>query len=310
MKPKVKIKLSDFWVPDEEIMNKHLFRTLLNHFALELSNEPDVLFFSNSGLEHLQYDCLKIFYTGENVKPDYRYSDFSFSFEPTSEKNFQYPVFAIQTFFPQFRDQQCTSEMYKLRSYPKKKFCNFVYKNHMARERIQFCQKLMAYKAVDCPGVVLNNMPAIDVGISRDWQMTKLNFIKHHKFTIAFENESSLHYTTEKIYHALLAGSIPIYWGDPVVVEYFNPECFVNCHDYNNFEEVVAMVVEIDNNNELYRRYITASPVLPDSRIHAITEEAIAERFAFILYSKERTKPVSQRWPFKIYRYIKLRNQT
>ena len=41
----------------------------------------------------VKHKCLKIFVTGENVKPDFRDCDYAFSFEPTDERNFQWPVY-------------------------------------------------------------------------------------------------------------------------------------------------------------------------------------------------------------------------
>lgn len=37
--------------------------------------------------------------------------------------------------------------------------------------------------------------------------------MRRYKFTIAFENQSYPGYVTEKIADALMAGTVPIYWG-------------------------------------------------------------------------------------------------
>ena len=66
---------------------------------------------------------------------------------------------------------------------------------------------------VDCPGEVLNNQPPFDSNAHRYCAGRaadqKTQFLKQYKFTIAFENESAPNYTTEKIFHAFVAGSIP-----------------------------------------------------------------------------------------------------
>ena len=59
--------------------------------------------------------------------------------------------------------------------------------------------------------------------------------------------------TSPKVFLPLSVGSIPIYWGCPTITELFNPQCFVNCHDFENWEAVVDHVMEIENNPELYR---------------------------------------------------------
>ena len=294
MKQRIKIKATDFWSKD--IMNFYLFKLLAKDYDLVMSDEPDLLLFSVFGYEHLKYTCLKIFYTGENVKPNFKLCDYSFSFEDTDERNFQLPHLAVYPFFQEFRKGQYSPKIQSLRNHPKVEFCNFFYSNPRPKERIIFCQKLMNYKRVDCPGKVLKNMESIDSSGG------KMQFLKKYKFTIAFENHSAVNYTTEKIYHPLLVGSIPIYWGNPKVAEFFNPESFVNCHDYDSFEEVIERVIEIDNDDSLYEKYISAPPILKDSKINLITEEEILDRLNKIVRSVSNLKPVSKSFSYKYYR--------
>jgi hypothetical protein len=247
------------------------------HYTLELSDDPDVLFFSVFGNEHKKYHCLKVLYTGENRKPPAEEYDFSFSFAATNAVNFYFPLFVGYPYFWEFKKQQYSLEIQLLRHYTKLNFCNFIYSNANAHQRIEFCKKLMEYKKVDCPGSVLNNMPRISMD-----GMDKLNFMKKYKFSIAFENESSLDYTTEKIYHSFLVGSIPIYWGNPEISQWFNPASFINCHDYSNFDQVIERIIEIDNDEALYQSYRNAPPLLTDSKVDLINADEILERLDFI----------------------------
>lgn len=260
MKKILKIAISDFWTDDTQ--DDYLFRLFSQRYNIEISDKPDILFFSCFGNNHFKYDCLKVFYTGENVVPDFRICDYAFSYEDTDDRNFQMPNFVRHHFFHEFRMQSYSSKTLALRKYPKSKFANFLYSNDKAKERITFCKKLMVYKKVDCAGKVLNNFPSIGA----DW-MAKFDFIKRYKFTIAFENTSDINYTTEKLYHPLLVGSIPIYWGNPKVGEIFDPSSFINCHDYDNFDQVIERIIEVDNNDALYRKYLTASPLFEKSKI-------------------------------------------
>jgi len=62
-----------------------------------------------------------------------------------------------------------------------------------------------------------------------------------HKFSIAYENSPYPYYTTEKLMDAFLAGSLPLYWGDPKVGEDWNEKAFVNVVKYGagNFMEAI-----------------------------------------------------------------------
>jgi hypothetical protein len=85
---------------------------------------------------------------------------------------------------------------------------------------------------------------------------SKIAFLSRYKFTIAFENSSYPGYTTEKIYHPMVAGSLPVYWGNPQIHREFNPKSFVNHHDFANEDEVIERIVEIDRNDGLYKKYL------------------------------------------------------
>ena len=46
--------------------------------------------------------------------------------------------------------------------------------------------------------------------------------------------------------------SIPIYWGNNEVSKEFNTASFINYHDFNNNEDFLKHIIEIDNNDDLY----------------------------------------------------------
>ena len=56
------------------------------------------------------------------------------------------------------------------------------------------------------------------------------------------ENTISEGYVTEKILNAFLAGSIPIYYGDKLAKEIFNPDSFVNITDFESIEHCAEYV--------------------------------------------------------------------
>ena len=94
----------------------------------------------------------------------------------------------------------------------------------------------------------------------------KLIFLSRRRFAIAFENSSSPGYTTEKLPEALLAGTVPIYWGDPVVDLDFNPEAFLNLANFGSLRELAGAVVALDDDSSALRR-IRAQPAFPNDRL-------------------------------------------
>jgi hypothetical protein len=172
-----------------------------------------------------------------------------------------------------------------------------MYSNPVPQARIKFFKLLSKYKPVDSFGRVLNNMPTAqppEAIRSGGWQDTKLFLTRDHKFTIAFESASYPGYVTEKILHAMLNNSIPIYWGSPRIDQDFNPRSFINCHQYRNFSEVVQRVIEIDKDEALYRT-ILAEPWYTGNQIpEDIQEESVVRRLRYIIDHRNKIVPVAQ----------------
>ena len=79
MKKSIKIRYVDFWVSCD-FENHILTRALRENYDVEIVNDDsaDYVFFSVFGDEHwfLPEKCIKIFYTGENVCPDFNACDY------------------------------------------------------------------------------------------------------------------------------------------------------------------------------------------------------------------------------------------
>lgn len=258
----IKIWFSDFYSGFDPKDNP-FFNLLSNRFSLELdSANPQYLVYSCYGTEFLQYNCVKIFYTGENLRPDFNLCDFAIGFDylEFEDRYLRFPNFALfQEQFDQlilYKEKQLTDVKQK------KYFCNFIYSNSFADpSRDRFFHLLSEYKKVDSPGSHLKNM-SFPVGdrYSNSWMFSKIDFQSKCKFSIAFENSFAPGYTTEKILHSFIAETIPIYWGNPVVVKDFNPKSFINCHEFQSFEAVVEKVKEIDQNDEIYLSILNEPP--------------------------------------------------
>ena len=167
---------------------------------------------------------------------------------------------------------------------PDRKFCAFIYSNSSAEIRNQFFKKLSEYKRVDSPGCVFRNMPRFGTACLQSdlFHAEKIEFLKDYKFIIAFENVSSPGYTTEKIYHAMAAGCIPIYRGNPLVHRDFNPKSFLNFHRYGSMDKLIDRIVEIDNNDDMYTK-MARQPWYPDNKLTPyVDDDLYMKRFTQI----------------------------
>ena len=90
---------------------------------------------------------------------------------------------------------------------------------------------------------------------------------------MAIENSPSNGYTTEKIIEAFAGATIPIYYGSKDIAKEFNEKAFINCHNYNSFEEVLERVKEIDNNDELFLSMVKEPIITDDSQAKIYFDE-------------------------------------
>ncbi len=245
----MKVKFVDFWDGTNFIKDVTL-RILRAHFEeVEEGDDPDFVFYSVFGYEHLKYDCVRIFITGENLQPDFNICDYGIGFSYMIYED-RYQRVPLYLFYEEDMEKALQKHLLSEEQLQQKtKFCNFVYSNgKAAKERDRMFELLSSYKQVDSGGKYRNNVggPVED----------KYEFQKEYRFSIAFENSSTNGYTTEKLLQAFAAGTIPIYWGDPRVGEIFNEKAFINCHAYSSFDEIAERICEIDHDPELFRQYI------------------------------------------------------
>lgn len=128
-----------------------------------------------------------------------------------------------------------------------------------------------------------------------------MSFKKKYRFTIAFENDSVPNYSTEKLTDAFAAKTIPIYWGDPNIALHFNTDSFINCHDYDTFDDVVARVIEIDSNPELYES-ILSQPIFKNEVVPKEYTYEYLEEYLYYIFDQpiEKAKRISN-YTFKVY---------
>lgn len=253
---KIKVAFLDGNLNDVFGYTYFFLKKLEKYYVVEISDAPDYVFFRESTYTHFLYDsAIKIFYTGENISPDFNTCDYAISFDyiDFQDRHYRFPLYLAASFYSK-EELELAGENYltKKSSFTKDdlskktEFCSFVYSNYRGNEaRKTFFTLLSAYKKVNAGGSYLNTIGGEKI-------KNKLSYEEKHKFSIAFENSSRSGYTTEKLVSALVAKTIPIYWGDPDAGKEFNAKRFINCHDYRSFDDVVKKVKELNENDDLY----------------------------------------------------------
>lgn len=252
----IKVSFVDFEIcgnnfnPDDFILTKIIRK---KYDVRIVDKDPDFVFCSCFHYKVLNYNCPRIFFTGECVFPDFNIYDYAIGFN-----NFAYQDRYLR--FPLWLDYEMSVDLAKKKHLlsddeilGKKRFCNFVVSNENgADERKLLFEALNSYKKVDSAGKYLNNMG--------ERCGDKLEFQKNYKFSAAFENYKYDGYITEKIMDAFAAGTIPIYFGTDYITKEINPKSFINYNDFSSPQKLVDYVKKIDTNDEEYLK-IMKEPV-------------------------------------------------
>lgn len=248
----MKVAFLDFWKSDDlSILN--IFSDILTLNA-EISDpeSADIIFYSVFGYENLKYNKPKIFFTGENRRRwVYNYSNDNNTFYYLTTNSYEdYPEIPIEKikYCPHFILWKDFLNYKKCKS-QKKKFCCIVVSNQDnglgCKLRKKLFDILNKYKKVDSAGKCFNNIGFLAPRDPKEY----VEFMNEYKFMITFENSFGEGYVTEKIFNALCAGTVPIYWGDnKKAKELFGNFLFLE----NNFQDLINQIIELDNDDEKY----------------------------------------------------------
>ena len=285
----LKINFTDFW-PKYDKKDNYFYNLLSSNYDLVIDENPDMLFYSSFGYDYLSYKCIRIFYTGENLRPDFTACDFAFTFDfLANKKHFRLPLYSIyidhHNMLPQLERKKTGEEATKIWK-EKTKFCCMVVSNPNCAKRIEFFKHLSIHKSVDSGGSVLNN-----VGGRVD---DKIAFIKDYKFVISFENSNQDGYTTEKIMEPILQDCIPIYWGNKQVSRDFNSQRFIDYNQFKTEDNLIKKILELDQNDELAIEMIMHSTFSPYKITHQEEHKQVLAILTEIIENNKN--PIAIQW--------------
>lgn len=246
-KRKIRVKFVDqCW--DQHGVENYLYPYLVRHWDVELvEKEPEYLFCSVFGREHLKYDCVKILFCGENLAPDFNWYDYAMGPDDIvfGDRYLRVPLFGFSKAFRNPALDAGRRAVMEASRLLDRGFCSFVVSNANADPiRDMFFERLSKYKKVASGGRHMNNVggPVAD----------KPAFCAKYKFNIAFENSAHPGYTTEKIVEPLSVSSVPIYWGNPDIEKDFSADCMVRVKGEDDIDRAIEEIVRLDSDDEAY----------------------------------------------------------
>lgn len=231
---------------------------------------------------------IRIEFIGENKRPKPQLCDLSISFDYLNQtkNHIRFPLYLFYGYHIFQKKKDSIDILFN----KKKGFCCFLVSNGEgynifgvdtidgSKKRKEFFHLLNSKKKVDSGGKFENNIGYI---IPKD---QTLEWISNYKFCICFENSEYPGYITEKLPQTYSAGTIGIYWGNPLVHLDFNTNAFINCYDFNcNWNKICDYILYLDENRELYK-YILSQPLwirdeIPEKLSFKTLEGKIKELF-------------------------------
>lgn len=164
--------------------------------------------------------------------------------------------------------------------------------------RTEYVTELMKYIPVDNYGTCgsqIRELPQWLVNIQNsknvnlrdrgkyNWQIGKLALLRRYLFTIAIENSITNDYVTEKLWHAFVSGSIPIYLGAPNIDDWLpcNNDCIIDLRKFKTPEEAANYINQVATNKTLYESF------------HRWRNETLSPKFQTMLDYFDRSRDIN-----------------
>lgn len=219
-------------------------------------------------------DDVNVFFSGENVHIDRhkRYADYMLTNPKIKmamgfdylvhEKYLRYPLWLTYMFGDCYTYEDVCKRCEELR-YPrikeKKKWISAVSSWDPSGIRSQIAEVVGELKAIDYAGKWRHN----DDTLKEDFADDKIAYLKQFVFNICPENSNSCGYVTEKLFEAIAAGCVPIYWGsnndpEPGII---NSQAVLFYEEKDNGEDLKKQVERLIS-DERFRNDFMALPRL------------------------------------------------
>lgn len=174
----------------------------------------------------------------EAIHPDLNLFDFALTFDSTTSTDRLFRPHTLIRFEEFLELGNLDQGKYATESSLEERpfFCDFIYSNATGHPMRQNLLRFMKqhFEGVRSLGEFLPDNPRKIRYLrskNQDWRQEKINLQRDHRFSLCIENAEFPGYTSEKLLTSFIAGSIPIYWGNPKVGDEFNAKKFINLHE-------------------------------------------------------------------------------
>lgn len=198
----------------------------------------------------------------------------SLGFDYTEDPRYiRFPLWILEMFPPESTEQDIKRICDQLSHQQwdasvRSRFCALVSGNRGpddpgAQRRTRLVESLNTIASVDCAGKLLHNTDEL----KERFDDNKAEFLKQYKFYICPENASVGGYVTEKVFHAIGSGCIPIYWGanDNPEPDVLNHDAILFWNPDGDNSALLEQIAELQNDPSHYRAFFEQPRLKPDA---------------------------------------------
>lgn len=230
----------------------------------------------------IRYDRSDIhcFFTAENIHHYYpEYSDLcqaekkvglSMGFDFFEDERYlRLPTWALRFFSPEADyagiKQRC-AELSRPAIGERDKFMSLVASWDPTGIRKDIYDALKGIAPIDCPGKWNHNDNSLRDAFGDD----KRAYLAHYRYDVCSENSNAYGYVTEKLFDAVEAGCVPIYWGsyNRPEQDILNQEAILFWDYPGDNSATVRMIDEMERNPRLFADFASQPRLLPDAAEH------------------------------------------
>lgn len=134
--------------------------------------------------------------------------------------------------------------------------------SHHVPYRDAYVAQLMTHMPVDSLGACLRNKSPTDFVSGNDiragnWSGSILEILPTYKFYLAFENSLSRDYVTERLFHALAAGTVPVYYGAENIEDFLPADdAAIKVRDFTGPRELADYLLHLDQDDQAYEQHL------------------------------------------------------
>lgn len=139
--------------------------------------------------------------------------------------------------------------------------------------RKEIFEGLSQFGRVDCAGKWMHN----DDSLKRDFGDDKLAYLKTYRYNVCPENSNAYGYVTEKLFDAIEAGCVPVYWGsyNKPELDILNQEAILFWDFQGENAETFRMIEKMERDSAFFDSFANQERLLPGAaeKVYAIYDQ-------------------------------------